>query len=352
MADVVDIPAVALDELFSVPEFYPIEFSGRYAHFVRMNRDAYKRSIFADSHRVKPIDEVIYRVEIPHLISLYQASERHSARLNFLFHNAHCGSTLVARAIDLPEHNIVIREPGVLRQLAVDHARTVNPPGIDSMWGQGLRLVFRLLGRRYDSAQPVIVKANVPVNFILQELTSICPDTRTVILYSGLEDFMLAALKSPSRRQWVKRLLKELADGVSATTGIEADKLALLADAPGAAILWLAQMKCFHESLNSQKAQILYSESFFNKPTEEIGKLFDWFGHSMSERNVREIVDGGLFAAHAKAPQIRYDNASRKAEKAALLEQMGGEIRSGISWLKHLQGVDDIATLFPRVAAD
>lgn len=148
-----------------------------------------------------------------------------AAKTGWIFHVAHCGSTLLARALDQPATNLILREPLALRQLALapDAAR--------------LTLVAGMLGKRYQPELPNVVKANVPVNFLLPRLLATDPAAPAIFLYLDLPDYLLAILRSTDHRAWLQRVTHQLAEHLGDLTG--------LSDAQRAAALWLAQIRAF-----------------------------------------------------------------------------------------------------------
>ena len=108
---------VTLNDLYEDPDHYLHSFDGEYAVFVPMDRDAYARSIFLD-RRIQPADSGAIRAPIEPLLRGWPPVR--TAR--WIFHVAHCGSTLLANAMERLGDHIVLREPAALRQVAVSRA--------------------------------------------------------------------------------------------------------------------------------------------------------------------------------------------------------------------------------------
>ncbi len=89
----------ALDRLFDTPELHFLAFDEDDALFIHMDRASYHRSIFLD-HRIASYDVEPIRTAASPLIA--DARERAIARTGWIFHIAHCGSTLLSRMIDSP----------------------------------------------------------------------------------------------------------------------------------------------------------------------------------------------------------------------------------------------------------
>ena len=113
--------------LFQRPDLYLLEFGGPNAYFVRMTRETYLRSIFMDRQRIVAASTQAWATPTGNLLSQYESQSLPQPRLGYIFHLAHCGSTLLARALDHSSQLLVYREPSALRQLAIEF--TAMPGG-------------------------------------------------------------------------------------------------------------------------------------------------------------------------------------------------------------------------------
>ena len=316
-----------LQRLFKDPDQFLFGFEEHDASFVRMDRDAYHRSIFLD-RRISPISNTGEKIS---LASLYGAQERAQARprdIGYIFHIAHCGSTLLARALDLKGGNLVYREPMALRQLGVQAAKTFGQqPSPD--WRRRVDLAATLLSRRYNTDGPVILKANVPVNFMIEPLMELRPRQPVIFLYFSLEHYLLAILRSTEHADWLVRVSKDLQAGVDGLVGG-----AGAATPPvQAARLWLAQMLEYTKALGKYpNAASLDAEAFFNQPREALAACFRHFGQSQAEVTIEAIVQSDLFARYSKDPRTAYDNRTRLDLQKTLRRELASALREARNW--------------------
>lgn len=297
----------SLDQLCRSPDGYLHSFEGVEAVFVPMDRAAYRRSIFLD-RRISTAGPGGWRVPSAQLAEAAPAS----LPCDWIFHIAHCGSTLLARALDELGGKLVLREPFALRQLALDGNAALLEP------------TLALLARRYPGEGPVLIKANVPVNFLLPAIVGARPQALAVLLYSELADYLLAILRSDNHRAWLRNVTGLLADAI-------AEPLPAT-DAELAALLWIAQLRRFAGALEAwPQARSLEAEAFFTRPAETLTAAAALFGQPSAA--IPELVAGPLFNTYSKNPGQAFDNAARLERRAAVAGELAGEIALAERWI-------------------
>lgn len=301
--------ALTLDQLLATPDYYLHSFVGEDALFVPMDRQAYRRSIFLDG-RIQPAADGTMRVPVDALLP----AARPAHTIGWIFHIAHCGSTLLARAIGELAPNLVLREPQALRQMAF---------GADDT---GIALVRTFLARRYEAAIPTIVKANVPVNFLLDRLMTTGTEDRAILLHYGLRDYLLAILRNDNHRAWLYQVTADLANMLG--------DLSSLTDAERGAALWLAQTRRFAATLErSERAAVLDAEHFFAEPANALAASMRHLGIATEDAAIADLVAGPLFATYSKNPGMAFDNAARVARRAETERELAGELKMAEEWL-------------------
>ncbi len=297
----------------SSPDRYLFGFEGDTAILLDMDREAYRRSIFLDD-RILPLREE------PGFVPIEPPPPLPVPTTGWIFHVAHCGSTLLARALDRPDGGLVLREPLALRQLGVA-AGAAGPA-----WQQRLTLATAMFGRRYGE-HPTIIKGNVPVNFMLPALLDAA--TPAILLYFPLADYLAAVLRSDGHRGWVRRITGEMSGAIEALAGPLPT-----ADAELAAALWLAQLRAFDAALcRFGNVRSLDAEALFNDPVPVLMAAATLFEQPMAAGEAQAIVDGPLFATYAKNPIAAFDNGDRLARRAASLSVLGSEMVAARHWL-------------------
>lgn len=314
--------SLTLAELFVSPDHYLHSFADGAAVFVPMDRDAYRRSVFLDD-RIDPARSGTMRLPLQMLVG--QAPQPRTC--GWIFHVAHCGSTLFARALDELAPNLVLREPLALRQLALE-------PELNQ---EVLAIELAMLSKAYDPAALTLVKANVPVNFMLDAIAVQQPQAPAILLYLGLEDYLCAILRSESHRKWLRGLSAQLAHHL----GGAADH----PDAELAARLWLAQIERFTAVLQEMPlARSLDAEAFYAEPAGIISAAAQHLGIKADKATIADLVDGALFQTYSKRPGIAFSNADRLARRDTARADLTGELTLARRWLEDM-GCDSSASL-------
>ena len=317
---------LSIEDIAASPDHYLYACEGGDAVIVPMDRAAYQRSIFLDA-RISPAGEAPQHVPIAALAAALAPPPTTA----WIFHMAHCGSTLLARALEGLSPGLVLREPMALRQLAFapDLAR--------------LRLVLAMLGRRYGGEVPTLIKANVPVNALLPAIAAADPDAPAVVLHLSLEDYALAVLRSPQHRAWARDIAARFAAPV-------ADGAPGASDAACLAALWLWQMRAFAAALDAMpRACTLDAERFYADPAGVLAALALRLGRAADADAIAALAAGPLFTTYSKRPGAAFDNAARLARRGALAQELAGELTEARGWAE--RAAPDLAGLEQRIAA-
>jgi hypothetical protein len=300
---------LTLDDLYSSPDHYLHSFEGDRAIFVPMDRAAYHRSIFLDARISAAAGQA---VALP--VEAVEQAVRAPLPTSWIFHMAHVGSTLLARALDDRHASLVLREPMALRQLAFrpDDRR--------------LAIVAAMLGKRYRADAPTLVKANVPVNFVLPKLAAVDTHARAILLYLPLHDYLLAILRNDSHRNWLRKVTTLLSDYLG--------DLSALSDAERAAALWLAQVNAFTGTLTAlPNARALNAELFFAEPQGVLNAAATHLGVPIAPVGIAATVAGRLFSTNSKNPTLAFDNMQRVARRHDLERTLVAELDEAEEWI-------------------
>ncbi|HET9397378.1 MAG TPA: hypothetical protein VFO45_01015 [Sphingomicrobium sp.] len=312
--------------LFSDPRLMLLGFDGDFARFVPMTRDSYERSIFADN-RVQPAPGQAVRFPLDPLLDHLDKTGFKAPKINFIHHFAQSGSTLLARALDRPE-NLVIREPLHLRQLGVAFGAGVHG-SLSADQRSVLAFSLSMLGKRFEPGSTLIVKGNVPIGLLADEIAELDPGQAGILLYFPLEDYCAAVLRTPNHQQWLGTVTEEIGLGLDPMVG----DIANLTLAEKAAALWFSMIKRFERLLASNpQMRSLDANALFDTPAETIAEASKLLNAGIGADEASSIAGGALFATYSKNPDIPYDPALRIERREEARQRLSSELLEARKW--------------------
>jgi hypothetical protein len=327
--------SISLEAIADDPALYLLNLRDSAAYFQTMSRDSFHRSIFLDD-RIVRAGQPSFEAPLDTLLgNEWPATTTRPVRL--IYHVAQCGSTLLARALDLPGRDLVLREPAALRRLGVMVGSSRRPEAsLDNPEVRALLpFVLSMLGKRWDAGAPVIVKANVPVNFIAREIMELEPDTAAILLHFPLVSYVAAVMRTEAHERWVESIFAEM--GLVGSPWAEGAEPATTAER--AACLWFAQMKQFETLAETYpNVRSLSAERLFDEPAETLVASADLFGLSLSRGEADEIVAGDVFATYSKNPALDYDPEVRAARESVARRRLGSQIGEAEQWARAARG--------------
>ncbi len=323
-----------IDSILESPEFYPLKFEGPNLVFVRMSQETYKDSSFTLPSRIISKGKETWSIPFSAINALVSEDTSQSQTPAFLFQIAHCGSTLLSKALDHDDATLVIREPYALRQFAA------APKGLDEATimarQQALSVLMRLYSRKFTNGQRVIIKGNVPVNFMFDELLKYQASLNAICLHSDLDSYIIAALKSPERQQWAAHVVRELELKIRASLDnqrLNTMNFSLLNPAQSAALLWFSQVGNFTKlASTNEQIELLESEHFFTTPFDTLVHCSRLLGLTENSRALKLTTESTLFSRHAKEPSQAYDNTQRTSDQDKALQRYADDLYAVRKW--------------------
>lgn len=342
-------PAATLDALFDAPSLYlrEIDFARREALFLRMSRHGYARSSFLDKRTIS-VDGNVYGVPLASLVACFHEARPTPRRINYLFHTAFCGSTLLSRCLDLSGVCLAYKEPFVLHQLCF--VRRQDPrPGAAALPTPFLDLALALLGRSYNPDEiPLVKPADSCIN-LAREMLMAHPASAGVLLYARLDAFLVSMLKNHKRRRYVRGMIERARTDLADDGRFHGLATEALSDAQAAAFVWVGLMRRYLDLLADERLRLrsLEASVFFDHPTPTLEAAARFFGLALTEDDIQAAVDG-VFTRKAKDPFQAFDKAAYAAQNERLAQRLADEIEEGTAWAAALTQDDLIPDVLPR----
>lgn len=319
---------------------YDIDLQRGELHFLETTPETFTISAFLDN-RIAHTRERLCGFDIDSVITAFRQLPPQQAQMDFLFHSSFCCSSLLARSLQFKDRTLVLREPWVLRRLSdIRRARVVQ----GQVWGdQGKALVdlaLTLLGKTFNASQSVLIKPTHVANNLASDMLALRSSAKGILLYSGLESFLVSNLKKPEE---TKEKLPALARIFDLETGyarrFEHLSIENLGFLQLVVIVWHAQMLMFQELLSSQagpRLATLDSATLLADPTSTLEAATQFLGYPVGRGELAAIVAGPTWGTHAKDPFSAYSLGMRENENREITERHSAEIRYVMRWAEKL----------------
>jgi hypothetical protein len=276
-------------------------------HFRRVARDAHRAATFlTDEYLGSDTPLVIRRADV-------LAANPPAGPLHFIFHSAFCGSTLLARAFDLPGRAMGLKEPVLLNDIIGWQLRGGTAGAI----GPVIDASLRLLARPFAAGEAIVIKPSNIANGLAPAMLAMRPASRALLLFAPLRVYLgSVARKGLDGRLWVRDLLmKQLREGLH-PFGFSAEDYLGQTDLQVAAMGWLAQQALFVrliEDFGAERIRSLDSEMLMADPASVLSALATLYGINFDHV---AVSDGPVFRSHSKFG-TSFDATSRAVERAA-----------------------------------
>jgi hypothetical protein len=266
---------------------------------IAMNRESYRAASFLDDRMLQvPVDAQI--VPWTTIEAATAGDMRSDAR--WIFHIGHVGSTLVSRLLGEIRGVLGIREPRLLRDLAL------TPAEIRQRY---IAPVPKLMSRTFAEFEVTCVKATSWASEIAPELVP--PGERALFMYATPRNYIASILAGENSVKELRILVQSRADRMTdRVSGLEDQQRN---DAHRAAAAWACEMTSI-ESAAERMADRQIEWADFDRMLADmpkaIGRAADHFGFAAEPVEIEAIAKGPLMQRYSKALEYDYSPALRR----------------------------------------
>lgn len=298
---------------------------------VAMDAEAYRRESFLDDRMLqKPHFAGV--VPWASVAGALPGDARSDAR--WIFHIGHVGSTLVARLLGELDNVLALREPRILRDVAMlPEERRAGFTGP----------LTRLLSRTLGGDQVALVKATSFVSEIAPELVP--PGERALFMYATPRNYIASILAGPNSIQELVALAPSRAKRIAGRAVLPEPRTT----AEAAAAAWACEMTSLEaaaEAMGDCHLAWADFDAMLADVAGELGRVAAHFG--FDDSRLAAVADGPLMGRYSKAPEHDY-SASLRQE---LIAEAGAAHRADIDdALAMLEGAAEKSPLLGRALA-
>jgi len=288
---------------------------------VAMDRDSYRAASFLDDRMLQaPVDAQI--VPWPAVEEAMASELRSDAR--WIFHIGHVGSPLVSRLLGELESVLALREPRLLRDLALSAAeirrRYVAP-------------VPKLMSRTFDEEEVACVKATSFASELAGDLMARVGATPSIAMTVAPEVYIASILGGEASRQELKALAQSRLRRLHARLGSGCWRLYELSEGERAAMSWACEMVALGSASCDALLWIDF-ERFLQAPEEGLFTALAHVGAEASPADIAAIATGPLMTRYSKGPEHAYSPQLRAQVLDQARQLHGVEIGRGMAWLE------------------
>jgi hypothetical protein len=272
--------------------------SGGHVRLVAMDRDSYRAASFLDD-RLMQSSVNAQIIPWPEVESAMASAERTDAR--WIFHIGHVGSTLISRLLgDLP-NVLSVREPRILRDLALSPA---------DVRGRYLSSVAKLISRTFADDEIACVKATSWASEIASGLVP--PGERALFMYATPRNYVASILAGENS---VKELhaLAPMRAARMRQRGLELPPATN--DAGLAALGWACEMTTLEaaaDAMADRRVEWADFDAMLVDTPAELARVASFFGFEASPETIVEVVSGPLMSRYSKAMEYDYSANLRR----------------------------------------
>jgi hypothetical protein len=265
---------------------------------IRIDRESYRAASFLDDRMLQQsVDaRIVPWLEVEGAMGAVQRSDA-----RWIFHIGHVGSTLVSRLLGELDGVLAIREPRLLRDLAL------SPPEVRKGY---LALVPKLMSRTFASDELACIKATSFVSEIAHELVP--PSERALFMYATPRNYIASILAGENSLIELRQLAPARAQRLSrrvSTIGAAHN------DAELAAIAWACEMTALEaagDAMPDRHIDWADFDAMLEAMLAELGRIARFFGFEAEDSQLQEIATGPLMTRYSKGLEYDYSADLRR----------------------------------------
>ena len=326
---------VSIDEVVRNPDWLPHSYDpdGHLLTFVNVPRNARSELMFLfDQHYGGKFTKISFPgASVAAAVRAERDSER-AAPAHFIFHTSFCGSSLLARALEMPGVATSMREPAVFTSLA---NRVTSKD--DQASADRLELILRLLERPFFPNEAVIAKQSTFANRLIEPILRSRENNRAILLYGDLETYLVSLLKRGVKgRIWGRKLFVNIRSWSKLELDLDDNEIMELTDVQVAALAWLMQIHHFDRLAKEfgPRTMLVESSELFASPTATLHSVMTFFGLCVTREEAAQIVSGPVFAKHSKFSDRDYSVEQRQRDTQIVGKANSEEISMVANWLQ------------------
>ena len=328
----------ALSTTHTTPDLFParINFFENKVRFVKMSPQWYRESVFLDPVRI--LGKCVLESDLQWLQEI--SEKTHWQPLSVIFHTAFCGSTLMSQALNSVFNSLPLREPEALSNLQFYLNSKKATSQQKTLWLDG---VMRILSRRYESNQAVVLKANDNANPMMLKLLNWQHEIPILFMYTPLNEFVAGCLRADNRREWIRNRFKMTSNVATRILHVPPN-LSIDEESYGemAAAYWSYNITLYLETWRQfpQQLRSLDFNVMLAQPLEIVEATGQFFGLEAIPNIDANAALSGHFGSYSKNKAFTYSPQQRNNDIKKLLSAHQTDMANAESLARELLQAD------------
>ena len=288
---------------------------------IAMDRDSYRAASFLDDRMLQqPVDAQV----VPWTLIQEATSENLRTDARWIFHIGHVGSTLLSRLLGELDGVLAIREPRLLRDLALS-----PPPVREGYVGP----IPKLMSRAFANDELACVKATSWVSEIAPQLVP--PGERALVMFATPRNYVASILAGENSVKELRVLANARAERMRArVTGLDDHRLS---EAHLAAAAWACEMTSLESAADAMENRAIAWLDFDRMLADLPAALrlaSDHFGFGADEITIEALAANPLMSRYSKAPEYEYSPSLRSDLLRQADREFGSDIKRALAMLR------------------
>ena len=326
-------------ERLASPKLYPLSFDATRdrVRLVPLEEEAYRAASFLDERLLASVGFG----EWVAIDELREAMPRPAAEGDFIFHLGHVGSTLVSRLVGEDDHVFSVREPAILRTLAIAELAGQDAESLRDQ----TRLFLALWARVWRPRQRSLLKATSFVSELAPLLMDLNASAAAILMHLPASTHLAAILGGEASRAEMATNASMRLTRLHRRLGGPFWKLDSLGLGERAAMSWLCEIMALGRLADRHPDRVLWLDfdAFLAAPEAGLSAILQRLRIEPSPERITGMMRGGHLARYAKAPEHAFDGEARRDRLALAARDHREEIARGMAWL------EGAASAHPRV---
>jgi hypothetical protein len=287
---------------------------------IAMDRDSYRAASFLDDRMLQqPVDAQI----IPWPDAEAAVSDEMRSDARWIFHIGHVGSTLVSRLLGELDNVLAVREPRLLRDVAL------SPPEIRERY---VAAVPKLMSRTFAEDEIACVKATSFVSEIAHQLVP--AGERSLFMFATPRNYIASILAGENSVEELRSAAVSRAERLGRRVAAIGPAHS---DAELAALAWACEMTALEAAaaeLTDRRIEWVDFDKMLIDLPAALRRTADHFGFPAEDAKLEAIASGPLTQCYSKALEYEYSADLRRELLGEADRYHGREIESALAMLR------------------